>query len=238
VLVLVTGVGREGQVGEVVAQALAERGATVLVVDRLAEQAEARARALTRNGHRARAYGCDLTNADAVGELAARVRGEHGDRLDALVNMAGGFAATGPVADTPVDAWQRMLAINLTTAYLATRAFLPLVRPARGSIVYFASEAALPGSRIGGTAAYAAAKTGVATLARAVAQEERASGVRANALAPGAIRTAANMQAAAGAVGGGSDVSYIEREDVASVVVWLCSDEARAVTGQVIRLSA
>jgi NAD(P)-dependent dehydrogenase (short-subunit alcohol dehydrogenase family) len=231
VLVLLTGVGREGQVGEVVARAFAERGATVLLVDRQADQAEARARALVDQGHRAGAYGCDLTNVDDVGELAARVRGDHGDRLDALVNMAGGFASSGTVAEGSVDVWHRMLAINLTTAYLSTRAFLPLVRAGRGAIVYFASEAALPGSRIAGTAPYAAAKTGVVALMQAVAQEERASGVRSNALAPGAIRTAANIESM------GADKRYVEREDVASAVAWLCSEDARAVTGQVIRLS-
>ena len=231
-LVLITGVGREGQVGEVVARAFAERGATVLVVDRMAEQAEARARALAERGGRAHPYACDLTNADQVAELAVRVRSDHGERLDALVNMAGGFASSGTIADGAVDAWHRMIAINLTTAYLATRAFLPLVRRARGAIVYFASEAALPGSRVAGMAPYAAAKTGLTVLTQAVAQEERANGVRANALAPGAIRTAANVQSM------GDDARYVEREDVAAAVVWLCSEEARAVTGQVIRLQA
>ena len=230
-LVLLTGVGKEGQVGEVVARTFAERGATVLLVDRQAEQAEARARVLGEKGHRASAYGCDLTRADQVGLLAARVRREHGDRLDALVNMAGGFASTGNVGDGEIDAWERMFAINLTTTYLATRAFLPLLRAARGAIVSFASEAVLPGSRIAGMAAYAAAKSGVAMLMQAVAQEERTNGVRANAVAPGAIRTAANLQSM------GTEKHYVEREDVAAAVVWLCSEAARAVTGQVIRLS-
>jgi len=230
VLALLTGVGREGQVGEVVARAFGQRGATVLVVDRMADQAEARARALDARGHRAHAYACDLTNADRVADLADRVRREHGERLDALVNMAGGFASSGTVADSAIDVWHRMFAINLTTAYLATRAFLPLLRPARGAIVSFASEAVLPGSRIAGLAAYAAAKSGVAVLMQTVAQEERANGVRANALAPGSIRTAANVNSM------GADARYIEREDVAAAVLWLCSEEARAVTGQVIRL--
>jgi 3-oxoacyl-[acyl-carrier protein] reductase len=229
-IALLTGVGREGQVGEVVARAFAERGATVLLVDRQADQAGARARVLTKAGHRASAYACDLTSAQQVGELAAHVRGEHGDRLDALVNMAGGFASSGTVGEGDVDVWHRMFAINLTTAYLSTRAFLPSLRAGHGAIVYFASEAALPGSRIAGMAPYAAAKAGVVTLMLAVAQEERANGVRANALAPGAIRTAANLESM------GSDKRYVEREDVASTVMWLCSDAARAVTGQVIRL--
>jgi NAD(P)-dependent dehydrogenase (short-subunit alcohol dehydrogenase family) len=230
VLVVITGVGREGQVGEVVARAFAERGAMLVLVDRLADQAEARARSLVQQGHRATPYDCDLTNAADVAALATRVQRDHGDRLHALVNMAGGFASSGTVAEGDVDAWQRLVAINLTTAYLSTRTFLPLLRTGNGAIVYFASEAALPGSRIAGMAAYAVAKVGVVTLMQAVAQEERANGVRANALAPGAIRTAANLESM------GADKRYVEREDVAAAVTWLCSDDARAVTGQVIRL--
>jgi NAD(P)-dependent dehydrogenase (short-subunit alcohol dehydrogenase family) len=230
-LVLITGVGREGQVGEVVARRLAEDGAALLLVDRQLEQAAARAADLARAGHSATPYGCDLADAASVGTLAERVRAEHGDRLDALVCMAGGFASSGPLAQSDPDVWHRMLAINLLTAYLATRAFLPRVRAARGAIVYFASEAVLPGSRVAETAAYAAAKSGVVALMRAVAQEERRNEVRANALAPGAIRTAANLASM------GDGVRYVEREEVAAAVAYLCSAGASAVTGQVIALS-
>jgi len=124
-----------------------------------------------------------------------------------------------------------MLTINLTTAYLVSRAFLPFLRAGRGSLVYFASESALPGAKIGAIAAYAAAKSGVATLMRSVAQAESANGVRANAIAPSSIRTAANLESM------GKDVRYVEREEVASVVVYLCSSASSAVTGQLIALS-
>lgn len=124
-----------------------------------------------------------------------------------------------------------MITINLTTAYVVTRAFLPLLRAGRGSIVYFASEAVLPGANVAAVAAYAAAKSGVVALMRAVSQSERANGIRANALAPTSIRTAANMQAM------GAGTRYIEREQVASAVAYLCSSAASAVTGQLIALS-
>ena len=227
--VLITGIGREGQVGEVVARTLAARGARLAVVDRLAEQAEARAEALRADGHDVRAYGCDLTDPDAVAATARRVADEVGD-LDALVPMAGGFGMSGALDESDPAAWHRMLAINLTTAYLATRAFLPPLRRRRGAIVYFASVSALPGSSVAGTAAYAAAKSGVVALMRAVAQGEREAGVRANALAPSSIRTAANLAAM------GDQTSYVEREAVAEAVAWLCSDAASAVNGQIIRL--
>jgi NAD(P)-dependent dehydrogenase (short-subunit alcohol dehydrogenase family) len=97
-------------------------------------------------------------------------------------------------------------------------------------MVYFASAAALPGASVANMAAYAAAKGGVITLMRAVAAEERNNGVRANALAPQAIRTDANLSSM------GEDHRYVERETVAAWVLWLCSRVAGPVTGQVIRL--
>jgi len=229
--VLLTGAGREGQVGEAVASALAERGATLLLVDRSVDQARDRAMALTKNGLRAFSFGCDLADPSSVADLAAKVRRDHGDRLGALIHVAGGFAMSGPLAESDVDVWQRMIGINLTTAFLVTRAFLPFVRLAQGAIVYFASEAALPGGKVANISAYAVAKSGVLTLMRAVAQEERDTGVRANALAPTSIRTATNIAAM------GEKVLYVERDDVAAAVAYLCSDEASAITGQVIALS-
>ena len=230
--ILVTGVGRDGQVGEAVADALTRSGgAALLLVDRREEQARDRAASVERAGGRAFAFGCDLADASRVSDLAARIRREHGDRLRAVVHVAGGFALSGTVAESDFDTWQRMFAINLTTAYLVTRAFLPFVRATRGSLVYFASEAALPGGKVANIAGYAAAKSGVVALMRAVAQEELASGVRANAVAPTSIRTAANVESM------GENVRYVEREAVAAAVAFLCSDAASAVTGQVIALS-
>jgi 3-oxoacyl-[acyl-carrier protein] reductase len=229
--ILITGIGREGQVGEAIAFELARVGAPLLLVDRQEEQARDRMTAIARTGAHAFAYGCDLADASRVAELAERVRRDHGDRLRAIVHVAGGFALSGSVAESELDVWQRMLAINLTTAYVVTRAFLPFIRAAKGSLVYFASEAVLPGGKVGNIAAYAAAKSGVVSLMRSVAQEESNSGVRANALAPTSIRTAANVQAM------GDKVRYVEREEVAAAVAFLCSDAASAVTGQVIALS-
>ena len=134
------------------------------------------------------------------------------------------------VVDSTLAVWQKQLALNLTTAALTARAFVPLLRAARGTFVFFGSAAALPGASVANVAAYATAKSGVLTLMRALAEEERANGVRANALAPTSIRTAANEKSM------GADARYVEREDVARVVVWLCSDESRPVTGQVIAL--
>jgi NAD(P)-dependent dehydrogenase (short-subunit alcohol dehydrogenase family) len=231
--VVLTGVGAEGQVGEVVANAFGDRGASLVLVDRTPDHVRARADALGKAGAKARGYACDLTDAAAVDALVNEVRANHGERVGAFVHMAGGFAMSGPVAESAIDVWQRQIAINLTTAYLAGRAFLPLVRAAKGSLVFFASEAALPGASAANRSAYAVAKMGVVTLMRAIAAEEQkaGTGVRANAVAPTSIRTAANLSAM------GGDVRYVEREEVAAVVTYLCSPEASAVNGAVIPLS-
>jgi len=89
----------------------------------------------------------------------------------------------------------------------------------------------LPGGSTAGISAYAAAKAGVLAIMHAVAQEEAANGVRANALAPTSIRTAANTDAM------GDGVKYVERETVAAMIAFLCSPAAGNITGQVISLA-
>lgn len=227
---LITGVGAKGQVGEAVAAALAERGDTVIVVSRDPEEVAQRAADLVTKGRSAHGYAADLADAQQVDELAARISSAHGDSLDALVNLAGGFGSSGNLAESNPAQFERMLRINLTTAYLTTRAFFPLLTNAKGSVVFFASETVIEGVRSSGVAGYAAAKAGVVALMRSVADEGRSHGVRANALAPAAIRTATNMESM------GTDAKYVEREQVADAVAFLTSSSASAISNQIIRL--
>ena len=227
---VLTGVSRPGQVGEAVARSLAERGVAVVLIDRTGVEAEARARELRDEGLDARAFRGDLTDTAQLDAIARTVSDEF-DGVDAVVNIAGGFSMSGKVAESDPEAWSKQLAIGLTTAYLTTRAFLPLVRKRRGAVVFFASAAALPGGRVAEMSAYAASKAGVIALMRSIAQEERDTGVRANALAPTSIRTAANLESM------GEGVRYVEREEVADAVEFLCfSPASRSITGQVIQL--
>jgi NAD(P)-dependent dehydrogenase (short-subunit alcohol dehydrogenase family) len=216
-------------VGEAVARAFAMEGARLIVLARDDSDAEARAAELRTTGARVDAFGVDLTDAARLERTAAAVRSVAPGGLDALVHVAGGFAMSGPVAESDPAVSHRQIAINLTTAYLTTRAFLPLVRDRHGAIVYFVSVDALPGGSPAGKAAYAAAKSGVLALMRAVAAEEHEHGVRANAVAPSAVRTATNVGAM------GEDARYVEREEAAEAVMFLCS--ATAVNGQVMVLS-
>jgi NAD(P)-dependent dehydrogenase (short-subunit alcohol dehydrogenase family) len=228
--VLLTGVGAPGQVGEAVAAAFGTLGASLVLVDRTLDHVQARARDLEARGYRASPYACDLSDASAVGTLAEQVRADHGGRLRALVHLAGGFAMSGPVADSAVDVWTRQLTINLTTAYLTARAFIPLLRGG-GAMVFFASEAVLPGGSSANRTAYTVAKQGVVTLMRGIAAEERDNGLRANAVAPISIRTAANVAAM------GEGVRYVERERVADVETVLCSEQASAINGALVPIT-
>jgi NAD(P)-dependent dehydrogenase (short-subunit alcohol dehydrogenase family) len=228
--VILTGVGRRGQVGETVAAAFAASGANLVLIDRDNEGVKERAADVADQATTVHPFSCDLTNPNETDAVAEQVGQLAPSGISAVVHMAGGYVDGAPVADTEPSSWHKLFAINLTTAFVATRAFLPLVRRARGAMVYFASAAALPGATVSKMSAYAAAKGGVITLMRAVAGEERANGVRANALAPQAIRTETNLSSM------GEDQKYVERETVAAWVLWLCSKTAGPVSGQVIRL--
>ena len=228
--VVLTGVGRPGQVGEAVALAFDQRGAQLVLVDRQSDQVHARADTLAARGHQVSAFAADLTDSAAVASLAASVRDVTSGHVHALVHLAGGFSMSGAVAESDPTEWTRLFAINGTTTYHVARAFVPLLRATRGSLVCFASEAVLPGASSAGRAAYAAAKGAVVALVRAIAEEEREHGVRANAVAPTTIRTADNIAAL------GEQASMVTREAVADVVCWLASDAARAVSGQLVAI--
>ena len=233
-LVVITGVGRAGQAGEVIARTFAERGATVALLDLQQAEVEARAATLVSAGFNATAHVANLSDATAATAAAAEVVAKHSGfrgAVHAVICAAGGFGMTGPVDASDPAAWHKQFVINLDTAYATTRAFLPALRSGGGSLVYFVSAAALPGGKSAGMAAYTAAKSGVIALMNAVAADEVDHGVRANAVAPVAIRTAANL----------ADLSdktkYVERESVADVVAFLASGAARNVSGQVFRLA-
>ena len=228
--VVVTGVAKSGQLGDFVARAFAARGDHVSIVARSQEAAEERAAQMRTDGLDVHPFACDLANPDATAHLATLVRASAG-RVDVLINLAGGFAMSGPVAESDPVAWTQQLSLNLGTAYATTRAFLPALRESRGSIVFVASAAAMPGALVKNTAAYAIAKSGVLTLMRAVAQEEQARGVRANAIAPGSIRTHHNVAAMP------DGTKFVEPEAVADAMRFLCSPAAAQVTGQVIELT-
>lgn len=231
-LVIITGVGKPGQVGEALAKSFAERGARLALLDRTEAEVTQRANELRATGATVTAHAANLADPQDAERAAQEILKAHNTtKVHAVICAAGGFGMTGSVSDADPAEWTKQLTINLETAFATTRAFLPALREAKGALVYFGSVAALPQGNPKGMAAYAAAKSGVIALMRAVAADEKVNGVRANAVAPTSIRTATNMADM------GDKKDYVERESVADVVAFLASDLARNITGQVITLA-
>jgi 3-oxoacyl-[acyl-carrier protein] reductase len=227
---VVTGVGHAGQLGESVARAFAELGAHMHCVNR-SHDVQDRVAELRASGLTATAHETDLTDFAAAAALASQIAGMHGGKVDCVLALAGGFAMSGPVGESDPDVFARQIAVNLTSAYATARAFAPSVRAAKGAFVFAAAAAVLGTGRVAGMSAYAMAKGGLVQLVRALAQEERDSGVRVNALAPTALRTASNLQSMPGSV------RYVEREEFAAAAIALCGPAFARVTGQVIELA-
>jgi NAD(P)-dependent dehydrogenase (short-subunit alcohol dehydrogenase family) len=190
-----------------------------------------------------------VTDAASVARAFAQVHAR-GGALHALVNNAGAVE-TGPMARLPHASWDRMLAVNLTGAFLCTQAALPPMIAARaGRIVNIASTAGQKGYAY--VSAYVAAKHGVIGLTRALALEVASKGVTVNAVCPGYTETdllresIANVvaktgrsesQARADFATGNPQQRIVQPAEVADAVAWLCGEGAGAVTGQSISVS-
>lgn len=216
--------GGTGHLGRVIVRRFAAEGARVIC----AARGKAPAGLFPRGG--ARRITCvqtDVTSPEAVADLFRNVAGR--TRVDILVNAAGGFAATGPVAETDPREWDRMLALNLKSAFLCCREFLRQKGRAKyGRIVNIAAQTVFRPSR--NRAAYAVAKGGVADLTVLLGEELRGSGITVNALAPSIIDTPDNRRSMPGA-----DFStWVKPGFLAGEILHLCGPDASAVNGAVI----
>lgn len=130
----------------------------------------------------------DVTDPASVEAGVAKALAETGGRLDVVVNTAGIVGEVRPAAEETLESFERTLRVNLTGAFLVSRAVLPhLARSGSGRLIHFASTAGKEG--VAGMAAYSASKAGIMGLTKALAKEYAASGVTVNAIAPGKIAT-------------------------------------------------
>ena len=208
--------GASGALGKVVAEAALARGAHVAGIDYSPAQR-------SPNETRLDLGGVDLTDA-AQAKRAIDQATLHFGRLDALINIAGGFAFE-TVADGDPKTWQRMTALNVTTALNASRAAIPhLLKSSAARIVNIGALGALQAGS--GMGAYAASKAGVHRLTEALAAEHKGK-ITVNAVLPSIIDTSANRESMPKA-----DFSkWVSPQELAEVVLFLASDAASAVTG-------
>jgi NAD(P)-dependent dehydrogenase (short-subunit alcohol dehydrogenase family) len=242
---IVTGGGRG--IGAAIAAELARLGARLTLLGRDGGSLERQAKIL-RGEHRVevRTFECDVADKASIAGAFFQARSAHGDAY-ILVNNAG-LGEGGPLSETSLELWQRILDVNLTGAFLCTQQVLSAMVAARaGRVVNVASTAGLRG--YGYMTAYCASKHGLVGLTRALAQETAKHGVTVNAVCPGYTDTAMAQKAvdnlvAARGVTPEEALKMLTRlnprgvltrpEEVASAVAWLCSPGASAITGEAI----
>jgi NAD(P)-dependent dehydrogenase (short-subunit alcohol dehydrogenase family) len=225
-VVLVTGVGRAGQIGNAVALAFGQAGAKIVACDQNAVGVAERVREFAAAGVDARPCAGDLTHPD-IAALAVEVALRHFEKLDIVVNVAGGLTTYGPLEDLTVEGLDREIAINLKTTVLVSKAAVAALTKTQGCIVNFASIAYFqPQSPM---AVYSAAKAAVAGFTQSLAAELRDRKIRVNAVAPGMVRTSDNVASA------GEAADYVELEDITHGVMSLASDAS--ITGQILPIA-
>lgn len=228
-------------IGKGSAEAFAEAGARVYVVDLDEAGGEAVARGIRERGENASFLACDVTDFARVRAVFEQILAEAG-RLDILVNSAGGFWKQLSVEETPEEEWDRVVDLNLKSIFLCAKAALPAFkRQGSGRIVNIGSMAGVsvlqPSSP-----PYAAAKAGVHSLTRVLAFELGKHGVTANAIAPGTTATerviAVRGQEQLDMIGKGTLIGRIaEVSDIVGWVLFLASPEAGYLTGQTLSVN-
>lgn len=232
---LITGAGSDQGIGRATAKVFAEHGAKTALLDVDGDGLE---RAVAATAHEARGYICDVRDGDACRMIADKVAADYGG-IDILVNNAGLVYGTR-VSDIGPEEYDRILDVNLRGNFNMAQAVLPAMRNrGGGNIVCVSSIAGRAGGGVFGSSHYAAAKSGIFGLAKGLARELAAEGIRVNAVAPGPIDndfTKGKMT--------DEDKARIAKdipmgrlgtpEDVAKVILFLASDLSSYVTGVVL----
>jgi NAD(P)-dependent dehydrogenase (short-subunit alcohol dehydrogenase family) len=216
--------GGTGGLGRAVSRAFLEEGATVIVTYRNHAEFASLADAVGTNSP-VEGHPLDVTDESGVAQFMDRVIARH-DRLDAMVNTVGGYAGGVKLWELDTKVFDRMMALNLRSGLLLSRAVVPaMLKTGRGAIVNVASKAAV--EHAAGGAAYAASKAAALAMMDSLAEELKGTGVRVNSILPSIIDTEANRRAMPGA----DYAKWPKPEEIARVILFLCSDDAKAIHG-------
>ena len=238
--------GSTSGIGQAMAKALAAQGVDV-VINGLGDPAkieQERAQIAAQYGVQIKYHGADMTKPEEIADMVGFAQREFG-RLDILLNNAG-VQHVSPIEEFPIDQWNQIIAINLSSAFHAIRAAVPIMKAQkRGRIVNLASAHALVASPF--KSAYVASKHGVLGLTKTVALEVATDGITCNAICPGYVKTPlVEAQIADTAAARGmtpeqvmKDVilaaqptkAFVEFDQIAGLLVYLASDEGASVNG-------
>jgi NAD(P)-dependent dehydrogenase (short-subunit alcohol dehydrogenase family) len=210
--------GGFGILGEAAVRRARQQGWTVVAIDRAEKPRETYPDGVDQRG------GVDLTDSEATADLFNAIVEQHG-RLDALLNIAGGFRWE-TLEDGSIESWDFLYNINVKTAATACKMALPYLKAApSGRIVNVGAAVAVKAGM--GMGAYAASKAGVMRLTEALAEELKSTAVTVNAVLPSIIDTPQNRQDMPDT---DPDI-WVKPDDLAAVMLFLASDDARAITG-------
>ena len=217
--------GGTGGLGRAVSLAFLAEGAGVIVTYRKQEEFAALRSAAGANSSSLTGQLVDATDEAAVRQLVGRVIAEHG-RLDVLVNTVGGYAGSVKLWELDTRVFDQMLALNLRSGYALSRAVLPIMlKQGRGAIVNVAAKAAF--DHAAGASAYAASKAAALAMMDSLSADVKGTGVRVNTILPSIMDTEANREAMPNA----DFANWPKTEDVARVILFLCSDDAKVIHG-------
>ena len=217
--------GGTGALGRAVTLAFIREGAKAVVTYRDEKELAELMRLAGSSASAVQGQHADVTDTTAVEGLIAGIVGEHG-RLDIVVNTVGGYAGGLKLWETDKRTFELMLGLNLKSGFALARAAVPvMLQQKQGVIITIAAKAAI--DHAAGAAAYAASKAAAVAMIDCLAADLKGTGVRANSVLPSIIDTEANRRAM-------PDVdpsNWPKPEDIAKVILFLCSDEGKLVHG-------
>jgi|SRR5690348_5444797 NAD(P)-dependent dehydrogenase (short-subunit alcohol dehydrogenase family) len=220
--------GGTGGLGRAVTSAFLEEGATVVVTYRNQPEWEKVKTASSAYAGRLEGHEVDVTDETAMRQLVEKVVSKHG-RLDAMVNTVGGYAGGQKLWEMETRIFEQMLNLNLRSGYALSRAAVPaMLKQGRGAIVNVAAKAAL--DHAAGASAYAASKAATVAMLDSLAADVKGTGVRVNTILPSIIDTEANRKAMPKA----DFAKWPKPQDIARVILFLCSDDAKVIHGAAI----